>query len=43
MKLAEALSLDGLIVKLTEEESNDKGFNRASEEKVIKVYTPLKL
>ena len=38
MKLAEALSLHGLLAKLTEEEANDKGQSRALDEKIIEVH-----
>ena len=37
LKLSEALGFHGLTAKLVEEEMNDKGHNRASEEKLVKV------
>ena len=37
LKLSEALGFYRLTAKLVEEEMNDKGHNRASEEKLVKV------
>ena len=37
LKLSEALGFHGLTAKLVEDEMNDKGHNRASEEKLVKV------
>ena len=37
LKLSEALGFHGLTAKLVEEEMNDKGHNRASEEKLVKM------
>ena len=37
LRLAESLLLDGLVAKLTEEEMNEKGPSKATEEKLIEV------
>ena len=37
MRLTEALSLNGLIAKLTDDENSEKAQNRATDEKMIKV------